>query len=203
MPGLPTSDSITMSQPHDLYFFVGLPAPVACRAFGLLNSLGLPPCPIHGARMREDGLHITVEKMGRFLDRIPDHQLDLAMAVGSTLVAEPFGIHLDTVQSTTGRDGKSMAQLTGRAAGLRGIIDFERCLARAMRRAGFHESQIRRSFSPHVTLDYTHAPFARRTIEPIAWWVSEFLLVDSLYGRSEHVVLARWPLVSRQQAFDW
>lgn len=153
--------------------------------------------------MRKEGLHLTVEKLGRFLDHIPARQLDLAMAAGRTLVAEPFDIHLDTVQSITGSDGQSMAQLTGRAAGLRGIRDFEHCLAQAMRQVGFHERQIRRSFNPHVTLDYRHALLARRTIEPIAWRVSEFMLVDSLYGRGEHVVLGRWPLVSRQQALDW
>lgn len=89
------------------------------------------------------------------------------------------------------------------AAGPRGIHDFEHCLAQAMRRVGSQESQIRRSFSPHVTLDYRHMPFAWRTITPVAWRMSEFMLVDSLYGLGEHVVLGRGPLVSRQQAFDW
>lgn len=153
--------------------------------------------------MREEGLHITVEKLGRFLDHIPIHQLDLAMEVGRNLVAEPFDIHLDVVQSITGSDGKSMAQLTGRAVGLRGIRNFEHSLAQAMRRVGFRESQIRRSFHPHVTLDYRHGPFARRSVAPIAWRVSEYRLVDSLYGLSAHEVLGCWPLVSRQQGFDW
>jgi 2'-5' RNA ligase len=198
-----TGRLIAMAQPHDLYFFVGLPADLACRAVGLLGSLGLSPFPERGAPMRKEGLHITIEKMGRFLDRIPTRQLDLAMAAGNTVVAEPFDIRLDAVQSSAQPNGKSMAQLTGRAAGLRGICGFEHSLAQAMRRVGFHESQIRRSFSPHVTLDYQHAPFAKRAIEPFAWRVSEFMLVDSLYGLSEHVVLGRWPLVSRQQAFDW
>lgn len=203
MGGIPTQSLIAMAQPHDLYFFVVPPSHIALRVVGLLNALGLPPCPLHGAPMRVEGLHITVEKMGRFLDRVPGCQLELAMEAARTVVAEPFDIHLDVVQSTTGRDGKSMAQLTGRAAGLRGIRDFEHCLAQAMRRVGFQESQVRRSFSPHVTLDYRHMPFARRTIAPVAWRVSEFMLVDSLYGLGEHVVLGRWPLVSRQQAFDW
>ena len=148
---------------------------MASRAFGLLNALDLPPCRRHGAQMREEGLHITVEKLGRFLDRVPDHQLELAIAAGSSVVAEPFDIHLDIVQSVTGRGGRSFAQLTGRAAGLRGIRDFEHSLAQAMRRVGCQENQIRRNFSPHVTLDYQHAPFAQRSIAPLAWRVSEFM----------------------------
>ena len=83
------------------------------------------------------------------------------------------------------------------------VLAISNPLSQAMRRVGFYESQIRRSFSPHVTLDYRHAPFASRTIAPLAWRVSEFMLVDSLYRRSQHEVLGCWPLVSRQQTLDW
>lgn len=50
--------------------------------------------------MREDGLHITVQKLGEFLDRIPLQQIDLAMDAAGRVSAEPFDIALDTVQST-------------------------------------------------------------------------------------------------------
>lgn len=192
-----------MVQFHDLYFFVFPPTHVARRIAGLPHALGLSPAPLRGAPMREQGLHITVEKLGSFEDGIPDRQLRLAVEAAHLVTAEPFDIHLNIVQSDTRPNGKSMAQLTGPAAGLRGISNFEQSLAQAMRRVGFDERQIRRSFRPHVTLNYAHAPFTRRTIEPLAWRVSEFVLVDSLYGRGEHVVLGRWPLVARQQTFDW
>lgn len=192
-----------MEQAHDLYFFVVPPTHLAHRIAGLLRAQGLSPGPLRGAPMREDGLHITVEKLGRFLDRVPGRQVRLAMQAARLVAAEPFGIQLDVVQSFTGPSGQSMALLTGEAGGLRGMRDFEGSLAQAMRRVGFDESQIRRSFHPHVTLDYQHAPFAARAVEPLAWQVSEFVLVDSLYGLGRHVVLGRWPLVARQQAFDW
>jgi 2'-5' RNA ligase len=191
-----------MAQPHDLYFFIYLPPQISSLAFGLLTSLGLPPCARRGAQMRKEGLHITVEKLGRFLGCVPHHQLEMAMAAGCSVVAEPFHIQLDVVQSTSGQGGQSMAQLTGRAAGLRGIRDFELSLAQAMRRVGFHERQIRRHFSPHVTLDYRHAPFSRRTVPPLTWQVAEFMLVDSLYGQGKHEVLGCGPLVERQQRLD-
>ena len=194
---------VAMAQPHDLYFFIGLPSHAASRAFGLLQGLGLASCPLRGAQMREEGLHITVEKLGRFMGGVPYEQVERAMAAAARLTAEPFDIQLDLVQSIIGPDGKTMAQLTGHAPGLRGVRGFEGSLAQAMRRVGFDEHQIRRSFSPHVTLDYRHAPFASRRVAPLAWRVSEFMLVDSLYGLSQHEVLGCWPLVSRQQAFDW
>ena len=86
-----------MVQPHDLYFFVYPPIDIAGRIIGLPHALGLSPAPLRGAPMRKEGLHLTIEKMGRFLGRIPARQLDLAMAAGQSLVAEPFDIHLDTV----------------------------------------------------------------------------------------------------------
>ena len=39
---------------------------------------------------------------------------------------------------------------------------------------------------------------------PVAWTVTQFALVDSLYGLSRHDVLAHWTLKARQQVFlDW
>lgn len=192
-----------MAQPHDLYFFIRLPPWIAHRAARLLQELALPRCSWRGDAMPGERLHITVEKLGRFLGHIPNHVLDQAIAAGCNLTAQPFGIHLDLVQGIRGRDGKGMAQLKGRGAGLRGVCDFERSLAQAMRRQGCLETQIRRSFDPHVTLHYSHESFDRRIITPLAWQVTEFMLVDSLYGLGKHEVLGCWPLVSRQQGFDW
>lgn len=150
--------------------------------------------------MREDGLHVTVQKLGQFLNRIPSQQIDRAMDAAGRVSAEPFDIALDTVQSTTWPDRSSMARLTGGGAGLRGILDFERNVARAMMCAGFHRTQTRRSFQPHVTLDYRHPPFKRQTLaHPLMWRVDHFMLVDSLYGLAKHEVLGCLPFVARQR----
>ena len=50
-------------------------------------------------------------------------------------------------------------------------------------------------FTPHVTLLYDRQSVPESGIgEPITWMVGEFVLVRSLYGLSEHVHCARWPL---------
>ena len=51
------------------------------------------------------------------------------------------------------------------------------------------------------TLHYGLGGVRRQAEAPLAWTVSDFALVDSLYGLSRHEVLARWPLVARQQSF--
>lgn len=69
-----------------------------------------------------------------------------------------------------------------------------------MRCAGFHRSQTRRSFQPHVTLDYRHPPFPRQTLaSALVWKVDHFMLVHSLYGLAKHEVLGCWPLVACQR----
>ncbi|RZJ56887.1 MAG: hypothetical protein EON49_16955 [Acidovorax sp.] len=124
--------------------------------------------------------------------------------VGNALAAEPFDISFNLVQAFHRGGGKGMAQLAGSAAGLRGVRNFEHCLAATMRRMGCADSQIRRSFNPHITLNYCYDHTIRSAIAPVAWRVTQFALVDSLYGKGQHDVVARWPLVSRQQVLgDW
>ena len=53
----------------------------------------------------------------------------------------------------------------------------------------------RSGFTPHVTLLYDRQSVPESSIcVPISWVVREFVLVHSLYGLSEHVHCARWPL---------
>jgi 2'-5' RNA ligase len=49
-------------------------------------------------------------------------------------------------------------------------------------------------FDPHVTLAYGQEEGVRRPILPISWRAQEFVLVHSLVGLTEHVVLGRWAL---------
>ena len=49
-------------------------------------------------------------------------------------------------------------------------------------------------YTPHVTLVYGDRLVADRPIEPIGWGVHEFVLVNSLLGRSRYIPLARFRL---------
>ncbi|ATE63065.1 2'-5' RNA ligase family protein [Rhizorhabdus dicambivorans] len=49
-------------------------------------------------------------------------------------------------------------------------------------------------FDPHMTLAYGQDGGVRRPIWPLSWRAEEFMLVHSLVGLTEHVVLGRWKL---------
>lgn len=148
-------------------------------------------------------LHITLEKLGQFWGAIPLGTVDKALAAANYVAFEPFDVAFDRVEYSGGAGGCGMARLTGRSWGLRGIRGLEQTLAHAMLQVGFPENQIRKSFQPHITLNYRHEPFHRRAVAPLAWRVNQFMLVDSWYGLGHHDVLGCWPLSSRQLPLPW
>lgn len=191
-----------MVQYHDVYYFLYPPPPVAAVAARLVGAPYLGGLAGRGAPMPEERLHITLQPLGRFADRIPRAVLDLALAVGETVDEPPFDLTLDLLQSRGGAGFGGTLELAGRGPAVRELRRFQRGLGNTMRHMGFPADQIRAGFSPHMTLDYAHRHVARQAIVPIAWAVTQFFLVDSLYGQGRHEVLARWPLQVRQQEFS-
>ena len=193
-----------MPQRHDLYFFLYPPAWVAEAAAGrwqqMLADLG--PAVL-SQPMATQRLHLTLQHLGQFDGGVPRAVLDLALAAGERLMHEPFDVCLHVLQSrgTHRAGGTGTVELAGHGAGVQMLRSFQRSLSGAMRQAGFAEAQIRSRFSPHVTLHYGLGGVRRQAVAPLAWTVSDFALVDSLYGQSRHEVLARWPLIARQQSF--
>lgn len=49
-------------------------------------------------------------------------------------------------------------------------------------------------FDPHLTLAYGQEQGVRRPVWPISWRAEELVLIHSLVGLTEHVVLGRWTL---------
>lgn len=91
-----------MSQLHDLYYFL-FPTPLAAEtAKELLRRLQGPRGVGRGEPMPLDRLHITLHYLGRFLNSIPREVSDLALAAGSAMDYEPFGVRLDVLQSRGG-----------------------------------------------------------------------------------------------------
>jgi 2'-5' RNA ligase len=195
-------------QRHDLYFLVYPPLWVADTAAHRWQQMLIGcPLPFFSPAMEARRLHLTLQHLGQFHGSIPPSVLDAAIAAGSRLACEePFGVCLQLLQSRggSGAGSQGTVELTGLGAGVQRLRRFQRALGDAMRQTGFAETQIRSHFVPHMTLHYGVGGVQRRAVAPLAWTVGEFALVDSLYGLSKHDVLARWPLVARQQSFsDW
>ncbi|PUA96444.1 2'-5' RNA ligase [Acidovorax sp. 107] len=195
-----------MSQRHDLYYFLYPPPLVAETARELLLRAQGPRWPGRADPMSSDRLHITLHALGRFLNGVPRGVIDLALAAGSAMDYEPFGVRLNVLQSRGAFEAGPIrtVELAPQAGAARDLREFQHALGNTMRRMGFAETQIRSHFQPHMTLHYKHKRIDRMVVDPVAWTVMQFALVDSLYGLSRHDVLARWSLKARQQAFlDW
>ena len=49
-------------------------------------------------------------------------------------------------------------------------------------------------FTPHVTLLRDAKAAKAQKIDPMTWQVADFVLVQSLLGKTTHIHLGRWPL---------
>jgi RNA 2',3'-cyclic 3'-phosphodiesterase len=181
----------------DLYFMLYPPAPIAQEAFRLLGAIDGSHRGV-SAPMPPDRLHITLQALGRYVRRVPVPVLQMARTAGGMLDPAPFQVSLDLLQSRSPERALGTVELAGRGQGAQPLLQFRRHLLEAAQHAGFPLYMIRRSFSPHITLDYKHVPVARRVVAPLAWRVTEFCLVASHFGEGHHEILARWPLRDRQ-----
>jgi len=84
------------------------------------------------------------------------------------------------------------------SSGMEKLQEFYRVLAAKMARTGLRPSA--RGFTPHITLLYSRDRVKEPFVEKLGWTAREFVLVQSLYGQTRHVVLARWALGGERAA---
>ena len=176
---------------RDILFFAVLPAPAAAarmaqRAEEVRNQHGL-----RGRCRPTELLHVTLNPVGAYLG-LPNDVLSAAVEIGSSVEAAPFEVTFDRVSSFRGTDRHPLVLRCSHA--IAELIALQKTLGAAMRSAGLGPGHLS-GFTPHVTLLYDRQSVPKSGIgEPITWMVGEFVLVHSLYGLSEHVHCARWPL---------
>jgi RNA 2',3'-cyclic 3'-phosphodiesterase len=181
----------------DLYFMLYPPALVAQEAARILGAIDGSRRGV-SAPMPPDRMHITLQALGRYVQCVPVQVLQMARTAGRMLDKVPFQVSLDLLQSHSSERSLGTVELAGRGHGVQPLRQFHRHLHQALQRAGFPQDMIRRSFFPHITLDYQRVPVARCVVTPLAWRVTEFCLVASHFGESRHEILARWQLTDRQ-----
>jgi len=187
---------------HDLYVMLHLPPTIAQLVVGLQRQLDFsyrgPSKP-----MAPERLHATLVPLGSYPHGIPPEILRVARRAGALLEEAPFPVCFDMLQSRGPQGEVGTVELAGHGAGVRPLVLLHRQLVAALLQVGWPAEWIRRSFYPHVTVNYQHVPVVARRIEPLTWDVTEVQLVDSHYGQGHHEVLARWPLQDRQSSlFD-
>jgi 2'-5' RNA ligase len=172
-----------------LFFALLLEAESASRIVKLRERL-CEEFGLSGRRIAADRLHISLHGIGAY-DGLPRAAVQRAKeAGGAAVLAKPFDIVLDRAMSFgPKREVLPFVLRTGDEAAL---VTFHWLLGGAMKNAGFR--RIASRFTPHMTLLYGDRAVAERSVDAIQWTVRDFVLIQSLRGRGQHIRLARWSL---------
>lgn len=146
---------------------------------------------LRGRLVTPELLHFTLHYIGLFPE-VPDGVVDIATACGDTVSMPPFTVSLNKMMSFRRPRGRPPIVLCG-DDGVLGLRILYRTLGDALRTRTFGRWQPR-PFEPHMTLTYEGMAIETLDIEPITFTINEFLLVNSLVGKGQHVPLARWQL---------
>jgi 2'-5' RNA ligase len=73
------------------------------------------------------------------------------------------------------------------------LKDFGALLRTTLIKAGLRR-WLRGRFSPHMTLSYAAEDLTELPVDPVAWTVRDFVLVESLQGLHTHIQRGVWDL---------
>ena len=147
---------------------------------------------LNGSWIASERYHLPLHHLGQFPAVHPD-LVKRALVAGSNIQMQAFNVQLDHFMSFESKTGKFPCVLTSKYE-LSELKNFWQLLKESMfsQRLGQH---VANTFTPHTTLLYSRQPVVKtHAITPIQWPVKEFVLIESLVGKSEHIELGRWPL---------
>lgn len=179
-------------QVHRLFFAL-LPDTTTRAAIAQAAAIARDANGFRGTGIDVSRYHMTLQFLGDF-PTAPHAEIERAKTAATTLKSEPVEFKLDRIMSF-GR-GRFPCVLRTSAQTEPALRMFWQRLYFALIRAGF-SNKLERGFAPHITLGYGEAPLAQALpIAPIVWHVEEFVLLESLVGRSIYNTVGRWPLHS-------
>ncbi len=187
--GARDSDGVSPAGPRcNLFFALRPPAKVQARAAALAQVVRRTH-DLPGRIASGDLQYVTLFFLGNHAT-VPPKLVADAQAAAASLIAAPFDLSFDQVDSFGSRIRPAIVLRNG--ADISAWVKFHRLLGIALTRAGLR--QWVKSQVPHLALFYTDEVIDACPVEPIGWRVTDFVLVESLVGRSEHRELGRWPL---------
>ena len=142
-----------------------------------------------GRIIRDEYLHLTAA-MSKDYSAYPSLTEKRMLAIGDSIIANCFSIVLDQVAA----NGDAIVMCPSEP--LRSCIAFQWLLMRMMIRAGI-ETRTGWRPHPHVTLLYRHGCQLLEWTDPLSWTATEFVLIHSHVGFTEHRELGCWPLLPR------
>lgn len=179
----------------DNLFFAALPTPDAARRIAAVAATLRKTRGLTGRLRPARLLHVSLAGVGEFA-RLPEAVVAAAMQAGSIVRLAPFEVRVTHAMSFDGRlrPGQRRPIVLRCDRGEREFIHLRRSISDAMQWVRLSRG-LAAGFVPHVTLLYDEEQLADTSLlEPISWTVREFVLVQSLVGRGQHVQLARWQL---------
>jgi 2'-5' RNA ligase len=181
---------IASTEVHRLFFAL-MPDPatreqLAAVAAGLKAARpGLRARWIH-----PDRYHATLHFLGDHAALRPA-LVDAAVAAADKLSAAPFAWTLDNAASFRGREPPCVLQAAEVSVPLQQLWQ---TLGKTLALAG-QGVRLERSFTPHVTLAYSHGAMLEAVdAGPVTWPVAEFALVHHVLGQGAYQILGRWSL---------
>lgn len=176
----------------DRLFFAIMPdADAAARIARLAQQMRVEH-RLSGKPVAPERFHITLHHLGDYAG-LPPNIVTAASEAAATVAMPAFDVALDRVASFSGRPRNRPFVLLG-GDGVAALKAFQQALGTAMQKAGLGR-WVEPKFTPHVTLLYDDHCVAEQLVETVGWIAREFVLVHSLLGKTQHVQLARWPLV--------
>jgi 2'-5' RNA ligase len=172
------------------FFYALVPPPLPRNLIGVQrDQLGLAETMVENER-----LHITLGITEDF-PRQPYEAMQRLIEIGARISAAPVPVRLDRVSGSN----ETIALRPSRK--IDALAELGHKLQRGLSGTGLLRGAW--DFHPHVTLLYRKGRPFTRTIEPIGWDATDFVLIHSILGAHRHIELGRWPLIDRQGAFGF
>lgn len=174
---------------HVVYFALQPPPEAAAQALARLEAARvkhrLSAKPVPSAR-----LHVSLNPIGEF-KRPPTPVFEKALEAVAAVEARPFVVAFNRLGTWPSGDPPPLV-LWG-DEGVIGVTALYSAIQRALRR---RDMAPRREVEivPHVTLAYDRAEVPETVVEPVAWTVTEFVLIHAVHGEGRYDVAGRIPL---------
>lgn len=147
---------------------------------------------LNGSWIASERYHLTLHHLGQYPEVHPD-LVSRAMLAASKTRAKPFDLVLDQFMCFDSRTGKypCVAAAAKEQPDLNNFWQLLRSNLIAVRLG----DKLASSLKPHAELLYNRQPLGEPSpITPVHWHVSDFVLIESLVGKSQYIELGRWPL---------
>ena len=172
-------------------FFAALPPPDGRDAIYALAQEQKRMHGFDGTLIRPEHLHVTLFHLGDWI-ALPEELIARASAAAASAAAAGFEVVFDKLTSFRNKTGVRPFVLTGPSETWRPL---RLALGQGLKQVGLgaavHDLD---AFTPHVTLLRDKKSAKSQKITPINWQVQDFVLVQSLLGKTTHIHLGRWPL---------